>query len=283
MKKFHIKKNEPLFKHCTFRVGGSAKYFYEVENIDDIPDLVRWAYKQKLPFFIFSGGSNVLFKDSGFDGLVLKILSSRIKVGKTQIIAEAGARMAQVAKTAGENNLGGIEEFISIPGSVGGAVYGNAGCLGKEISSVLKNAWILKAGRVQKIKKNYFKFSYRYSCLKDTREILLKASFSVHKKCDKTRMKEVLAKRKEKQPWGLSAGSFFKNPVSGQTAGSLIEQCGLKGRVFGGAQISEKHANFILNSGSAKASDILALAKIAQDAVKEKFDVSLEPEVQVIG
>ncbi|MFA6528822.1 MAG: UDP-N-acetylmuramate dehydrogenase [Candidatus Gracilibacteria bacterium] len=276
-----IRKSEPLSKHCTFRVGGFAKYFYEVENTDDIPDLVKWAYKEKIPFFIFSGGSNVLFKDIGFEGLVLKITASQITVGKTQITAEAGAKLAQVVKTACENNLGGIEEFISIPGSVGGAVRGNAGCFGKEISSVLKNAWILKAGRVQKVGKDYFHFAYRYSSLKDTHEILLKASFSVHKGCDKKRMKEVLAGRKGKQPWGLSAGSFFKNP--GQSAGALIEQCGLKGHVFGGAQISEKHANFIMNLGSAKASDILALAKMAQDAVKTKFDIDLQPEVQIVG
>src|SRR3989339_83619 len=242
----NIKKSESLSKHSTFRVGGEAKYFYECGNTKEIPDLIRWAYHNKLPFFVLGGGSNVIFPDKGFDGLVIKITASEIKVGKTQITAEAGAKLMQVAKIAGENDLGGIEEFISIPGSVGGAVRGNAGCFGKEISSVLRAAWILKAGRDQK------------------------------------RMKEVLALRKEKQPWGLSAGSFFKNP-NGASAGELIEKCGLKGKTFGGAQISEKHANFILNLGSAKASDILALAKMAQDAVKEKFDVDLEPEVQIVG
>src|SRR3989339_52048 len=278
----NIKKSESLSKHSTFRVGGEAKYFYECGNTKEIPDLIRWAYHNKLPFFVLGGGSNVIFPDKGFDGLVIKITASEIKVGKTQITAEAGAKLMQVAKIAGENDLGGIEEFISIPGSVGGAVRGNAGCFGKEISSVLRAAWILKAGRVQKVGKDYFNFSYRYSRLKDTHEVLLKAVFSIHKGCDQKRMKEVLALRKEKQPWGLSAGSFFKNP-NGASAGELIEKCGLKGKTFGGAQISEKHANFILNLGSAKASDILALAKMAQDAVKEKFDVDLEPEVQIVG
>ncbi len=280
-----IRENELLSNHSTFRVGGPAKYFYEVADFSELADLIEWARDEKLPYFILGGGSNVLFKDSGFDGLVIKISASDVHLEKDEIVCDSGAKIAQVARFACDNDRGGLEEFVTLPGTVGGAVYGNAGCFWNEISEVLVRAWVFKNGKVEEVDNAYFDFKYRRSNLKDTGDILLKVAFSTHKGCSRERMEDVMKIRQEKQPWGMTAGCFFKNPGSTPefSAGFLIDKCGLKGETFGGAKISTKHANFILNSGDATAADILALADIAKKAVKGQFNIELEPEVRVIG
>ena len=280
-----IQENEPLSNHSTFRVGGFAKYFYEVSDTDELPELIKWAKSKDIPYFILGGGSNVLFKDSGFPGLVIKIVACGIQHKGSEVIAEAGAKIAQVARFAAEHDLGGLEEFVTLPGTVGGAVSGNAGCFWNEISDVLSRAWILKNGDVLEVENDYFDFKYRWSCLKDADDVLLKVAFEVAEGCDKDRMQDVLEIRKERQPVGMTAGCFFKNPgaTPEMSAGYLIDKCGLKGEQVGGAQISTKHSNFILNTGDATANDILALADIAKKSVKGQFDIDLEPEIQVIG
>ena len=194
--------------------------------------------------------------------------------------------MAEVARFACANDFSGLEEFSSIPGTIGGAVYGNAGCFSKDIGSALLRAWILRDDKIVSVKNDYFDFKYRWSKLKNTHEVVLKVLLKTSAgSCDKSRMDEILKLRKEKQPWGLSAESFFKNPGSTPetSAGYLIEKCGLKGEKVGGAQISSKHANFIINMGSATSEDILDLADCAKKAVKKQFDIELEPEVRIIG
>ncbi len=285
MTNLEIRQNEPLSKHSTLGVGGPAKYFYEAQDVDSLKEIIDWSKSEAIPYFVMGGGSNVLFKDTGFDGLVIKIANRDIQIDGDLVIAGAGAPIARVAKFACDHDLGGIEEFISLPGTVGGAVYGNAGCFWNEIADVLVEASILRDGEIVEVPNEYFEFKYRWSKLKDTHEILLGAVFQVSEGCDKNRMEEVLAIRKEKQPWGQTAGCFFKN--AGETpelaAGYLIDKCGLKGTVHGGAKISVKHANFILNTGDATASDILELADIAKKAVKGQFNIDLEPEIQIIG
>lgn len=280
-----LKENESMAQHSTFRAGGNAKFFYELDNLDEIPSVIKWATDNKTPYLVLGGGSNVLFMDSGYDGLVIKITANQIKIDESEIIADAGARIALVSKFAEKNDLGGVEEFISLPGTVGGAIYGNAGCFWKEISDVLTRGWIFRDGEIVEVPNEYFDFKYRWSKLKDTQEVLLKAAFAVEKGCFPERMKEVMEKRQEKQPWGMTAGSFFKNPgpTPEMSAGYLIDKCGLKGEMVGGAEISSKHANFILNTGTATATDILELADIAKKAVKGQFNIELKPEVQIIG
>lgn len=280
-----IRENEPLSNHSTFRVGGPARFFYEISDLSELPDLIRWAQDKKLPHLILGGGSNVLFKDSGFDGLVIKIIADNIDLDGEEIVADAGAKIAQVARFACEHDRGGLEEFVTLPGTVGGAVYGNAGCFWNEISDVLTRAWVLKNGEAKEMDNAYFDFKYRRSSLKTTGDILLKVVFRTEAGCDKNRMEDVMKIRQEKQPWGLTAGCFFKNPGSTPefSAGFLIDKCGLKGETVGGAKISTKHANFILNTGDATATDILALADIAKKAVKGQFNIELEPEVRIIG
>ncbi|PIP66460.1 UDP-N-acetylenolpyruvoylglucosamine reductase [Candidatus Peregrinibacteria bacterium CG22_combo_CG10-13_8_21_14_all_44_10] len=281
----NIRKNEPLSKHSTFGVGGLAKYFFEASDIDDVPEIIAWVESQGMRYFVMGIGSNILFKDSGFDGLVVKITAKKISAEGDTVIADAGAPIAAVAKFACDNDRGGMEEFISLPGTVGGAVYGNAGCFWKEVSDVLTRGWVLKDGKLTEVDSDYFKFKYRWSALKDSHEILLKAAFRTEGGCEKSRMKDVLAVRREKQPWGKTAGCFFKNPGSTPelSAGFLIDKCGLKGKTVGGAKISMKHANFILNTGDATASDILELADMAKKAVKGQFNIDLDPEIQIIG
>ena len=268
-----IRENEPTSKHSTFRVGGCAKYFFEAGSAEDLEDALKWAKDQDLPHIVLGGGSNVLFQDSGFPGLIVKFLASEVHVEGDCVIADAGAKMSQVARH------GGLEEWAYLPGTVGGAVCGNAGCFGLEVKDVLTRAWILGKGEVGP---EYFDFQYRHSSLKDSGEILLKAAFKVQGDFDEKKIEKFSAEKQDKQPPGMSGGSFFKNP-EGQSAGELIDKCGLKGKTVGGAQISEKHANFILNTGNATASDILELADIAKKAVKEQFNIDLEEEIRIIG
>jgi len=285
MDQLQICKNEPLSKHSTFGVGGAAKFFFEASNLNALPKIIDWTKSHDIPYFVIGAGSNILFKDSGFDGLIVKITANEIELADDEIIADAGAAIARVARFACDNNLGGIEEFVSLPGTVGGAVYGNAGCFWNEISDVLTRAWLLRDGEIIEVNNEYFDFKYRWSKLKGTREILLKVAFGVSGRCDRDRMKDVLSIRSDKQPLGRTAGCFFKNPGSTPelAAGFLIDKCGLKGTIHGGAKISMKHANFIVNTGDATASDILELADIAKKAVKGQFNIALEPEIQIIG
>lgn len=277
-----IRENEPLKNHSTFRVGGPAKYFYKAKSTDDIPELVKWADEQAVPYFVFGGGSNLLFKDEGFPGLVIKVTARNIELKDEEVIAESGAKISQVAQVSCDQGFGGIEEFAYLPGTIGGAVYGNAGCFGKEVKDVLSRAWVFDGKEIKEVGPDYFAFEYRHSNLKGSDHLVLKVAFRLQKGCDKAKIGDILLKRREKQPPGMSGGSFFKNPGE-KSAGQLIDECGLKGKTVGGAQISDKHANFILNTGNATASDILKLAEMAKKAVKDRFDIDLEEEVQVIG
>lgn len=266
MNKDLLRENEALSKHSTFRVGGNAKYFYEAIDIFDLPELIKWAKDQDLPYVVIGVGSNILFKDEGFPGLIIKITANEVSFEGDNIIAEAGAKISSLAEF-------GLGAFSTLPGTVGGAVCGNAGYPDIEIKDVLVKAWILKDGKIVEVDPEYFEFGYRHSKLKDSDEILLKAAFLPHEGVEIDR---------SNQPAGMTAGSFFKNPP-GESAGRLIDQCGLKGKKVGGAQISDKHANFILNTGTATASDILELAEMAKKAVKGQFDIDLKEEVRIIG
>lgn len=281
-----IRKNEPLSRHSSFKVGGPADWFYELKKLEELPRLIKKARAQKIPYFVLGSGSNVLFSDEGFRGLVIKITAAQIEVKGNFLKAEAGAKMAEVIKKMGGFNLGGLEEFAGLPGTIGGAVAGNAGCFGKEIGSLVKKARIFRpekpAAAPFEVDQSYFDFGYRTSRLKKTGEILLEVTFELTRGSQKESQKkfqEFLKKRREKQPAGLSAGSFFKNPPGPHSAGYLIEQAGGKGLRIGDAQVSEKHTNFILNKGKATARDILTLAAKVKEKVNQKFGIELEEEV----
>jgi len=276
-----ISQNVSLKKYSTFKIGGPAKFFAEPKSIAEIRDLLMFCKKGNEKFFILGNGSNVLFSDNGYDGLV-------IKIGKN---LEAGKSLHDVIQSAANKGLGGIEKLEGIPGTVGGAIFMNAGAHGQQISDCVKSvvSVTIYGGIVTRTNEEC-KFSYRNSVFRMLDEIIISAEFDftpMPKEIISKNRKEVLTWRREKQPLKYpNAGSVFKNPTSNLpladshlSAGYLIDSCGLKGCRVGDAQVSELHANFIVNRGGATASDVKALMdKIVQE-VKKKHGIVLEPEI----
>jgi len=307
-----VRFSEVLANHCTFRIGGPADAFIEIKKLEtrsreNLTSLFKFLNKSKIPFFVLGGGSNVLFNDKGFRGVVIKITANEILIKSDQqnwLEASSGVNLQFLTKQANEKGFQNLLQFAGIPGTLGGAVRGNAGANGIEIKDVLVSAKILntKTGAIKTFTNKQLKFTYRNSYIKKNPHlIVLSAKLKLQKfsKKEAEEKCELIAKlsnrRKETQPWGLSAGSFFKNPnpsnhptlTSDQfKAGYLIDQCGLKGTRIGGAIISEKHANFFQNLNDplnpATQKDILALATKARKAVYKKFKIRLEEEVQIV-
>jgi len=281
-----LKKNVSLASYTTFGIGGPAQLFYEAKTNKEITKAIKTVRKLKIPCFILGGGSNTLIADSGFPGLVTKIESQKIKVKNNTISAEAGVPLSKLVKVAQKYSLSGLECCVGIPGTVGGAVVGNAGAKDQWISQSIKSITILnKNGKIISFKKDYCQFGYRNSFFKkDPSKIILKTIFKLKKenpKIIKEKTRQFLEARSN-QPKEKSAGSIFKNPAN-DSAGRLIDATGLRGKKVGNAQISPQHANFIINLNKAKAGDVLALIKLAQNSVKEKFGVKLELEIKLIG
>lgn len=282
--------NEDLRNHCTMQVGGKADYFYVLKNSKELPILIKFARENKIPYLLIGKGSNILFSDKGFRGLVIKNEIAEIKFTKNKVTADSGVVMSTLVQETVKNGFSPLEKWAGLPGTVGAAVYGNAGCNGLEAKDILFSAKIFnpKTGKTKVVTNKYFQFKYRHSILKKTGEVVLQATFSLQKsKLSPQEQKSIIAEvhqnRIKKQPFGLSSGSFFKNPSPEKPAGMLIDQVGLKGKTIGLAQISPKHANFLLNLGGAKSADILKLAKLAQGLVKAKFGITLSPEVQLLS
>ncbi len=281
-----LQKDVPLNKYCTYRTGGPARFFAPVTRWEEMLAVREFARKNRLPFLMLGGGSNVLFADEGFPGVVVQNRMGQIHIQNEVVTAEGGVNLMKLLLLCAENNLGGLGGLANVPGTVGGAVYGNAGIPDLWIGDVLVSALILPEGGQQpvEVKPEYFNFSYRTSTLKRTKDIVLAATLrfkSVPKAAARFEIEQYIKNRALKQPAGSSCGSFFKNPGAFPSAGWLIEQAGCKGLTVGGAQVSPKHANFLMNTGAATTADILNLAKEVHRRVKAKFDVSMEPEVQI--
>lgn len=283
-----IRKNVALKEFCTYRTGGPARYFAEAQNWQTFWGLREFATKENIPYVILGGGSNVLIADEGFPGLVIRNRMDKIYFhGQGIVTAESGVFLMKLILAAGEYNLGGITGLANVPGSVGGAVYGNAGIPDIWIGDVMMHATILPSGQNQPIlvTPDYFQFGYRESKIKQTKDIILSATLKLQpmpKALIKKELDDYIKERARKQPAGPSCGSFFKNPKTFPSAGWLIEQSGCKGMQVGGAKVSEKHANFFMNQGQATSTDILNLALKVHGIVKQKFGIELEPEVQII-
>lgn len=282
-----IRQDEPLKNHCTMRVGGPADLFYELYNIEELPDLVAMVEENAIAYKVIGRGTNMLFTDKGFRGLIIKNLSNQLSINGTRITADSGVLLAQVVRLSVENNLTGLEPLYGLPGSVGAAIWGNAGIPGTELSMFIHKITIFNAADgLREIGKSDIAFSYRKSSLQGSRDLVMRVEIDLpigKKDESKEHMKQIDIIRRGKQPIGYSAGSFFKNPSKEKAAGYLIDQAGLKGARVGDAQISEKHGNFFMNMGNATASEILELANIATKSVKEKFGIELEMEVKVVG
>lgn len=285
-----IKANESMKNHTTFRVGGEADYLVIPYDVNDVIALCRFTQKNSIPFTVIGNGSNLLVKDGGIRGIVLKISNvlNEIKVNNTEIEVGAGLRLTKLAKIAMENSLSGIEWANGIPGTVGGAVAMNAGAYGGEMSNVIvETTYLSEDGEIKTLTNEEQKFEYRHTVFTDEIKGII-ISVKIHlQKADREKIAEKMAdyleKRKEKQPLEFpSAGSTFKRPKD-NFAGKLIEDAGLKGYTIGGACISDKHAGFVLNKENATAQEILDLIESVKSKVKELSGVELEEEVKIIG
>ena len=280
--------NSPMSRQTTFKAGGNADIITFPTNVNALINVLKTAQAASIPYIILGNGSNILVSDDGIRGIVIKMtaLSSNIEVNDTTISCSAGTPLSKLCTTALDNGLTGLEFAYGIPGSVGGAVYMNAGAYDGEIKDVLTSVNHINPDFCEEtFSADKLKLSYRSSFYsKNNNYIITKATFELkhgNKTEIKAKMDELMARRKDKQPLDFpSAGSTFKRP-KGYFAGALIEQCGLKGYTIGGAQVSEKHAGFVINKNGT-ASDILALINYIKTTVKEKTGVDLEPEVKII-
>lgn len=285
-----------LKNYTTFKIGGPAEYFCIVKNKDDLIGAVSFAKKTKLPYFILGGGSNLLVSDKGFNGLVIKIENCELKIpachqaGKIcAVTAGAGVSLAKLLSATANAGLSGLEWSAGIPGAtVGGAVRGNAGAFETEMKDLVRKveAFDVKNHKIKIFSNKDCRFGYRGSIFKKNPDLII---FSVelelkksNKKKVREKIKEIFGYRTAKHPKFPSAGSIFKN-LENIRARDLIGRAGLKGKRIGGAQISEQHANFIVNTDGAKAKDVLALIDLAKKEVKNKFGINLEEEVHYLS
>lgn len=290
--------NEPMKNHTTFRIGGEAACYVKIENAEQLSAV--WKCLQGLrvpdseqasptfPVLVLGNGSNLLVSDEGFPGVVLEICDkmNAIRVEGEQLIVQAGALMSKIARVAYENGLTGFEFAAGIPGTIGGGVVMNAGAYGGELKQVITSVKVLnEQGDILELSNEQMEFGYRTSLIKKRPLIVVEVTLQLKagKKEDILALMEDLAfRRRDKQPLEYpSAGSTFKRP-QGYFAGELIMKAGLRGYRVGGAQVSEKHCGFVINTGGATAQDVLQLMEHVQQTVQETFGVSLEPEVIVV-
>ncbi len=278
--------DEPMSRHTSFRIGGKAKYVVIPQDEQALLDILQLFKEETFPFLIIGNGSNVLFADEGFDGAVIQLtdgLTQMRFVEDNLIYCEAGVILARLAMLALENSLTGLEFAHGIPGSVGGAVFMNAGAYGGEMKDCIARVRHLTPdGDILETDAKDLFFTYRHTSFTENGHLILGAYFRLEngdKAAIRARMDELIQKRRTSQPLEMpSAGSTFKRPPVGYAA-AHIDECGLKGRSVGGAQVSTKHAGFVVNTGGATAQDVKDLMKVIQNTVKTEHDVLLEPEV----
>lgn len=281
--------DEPMSAHTTFRIGGPADFLALPATAGEVSAILTLANEYNVPVTVLGNGSNVLVLDNGIRGLVVKFeeyMGYIRHIGNT-VYAGAGALLGDVSRYAAAQGMTGMEFAVGIPGSVGGAVFMNAGAYDGEMTCVVSAvSAVCPDGSLQRFKHDEINFGYRHSVFQDNKCIICEVELALNQGAPPDingKMDEYTDRRESKQPIEMpSAGSTFKRPP-GYFAGTLIEQTGLKGLKIGGAQVSEKHAGFIINAGGATAQDVLALIKEVQRRVKEKFEVELHPEVRVIG
>ncbi len=291
--------NEPMARHTSFQVGGPADAFAVPGNLGVLTELIRELGQRNVKFLIIGHGTNLLVKDNGFRGVIIVLrggLNHIIEYSKDGIVgAMAGAPLSRLCRFAIKNGLSGINFALGIPGTVGGGIVTNAGTRLGSIGDILnKVKVILPDGEIRTINREKLRFSYRQLLWENdsagntvSAPVIVSGSFTLTPDDPEKIRKEarsIVMWRKERQPsWLPSAGCFFKNPDSEKTAGQLIDLAGLKGKSLGGAEISSRHANFIINRKNASAADILALMIMIQETIWKKFNIILEPEVRIIG
>lgn len=285
-----IKENEPLANHTSMKIGGPADIFIEPSSIDNLKRALEVIQDSNIKWTVIGRGSNLLVSDKGIEGAVIKLGSglNELEVEGTRVTAGGGLSLVNFAMTISRKGLSGLEFAGGIPGSIGGAVYMNAGAHGSDVSQILEKAYVLfEDGSLEWLSNEEMKFSYRTSVLQKERPGIVVAAVFQLKEGNKDEIVAELQKnkdyRKETQPYNYpSCGSVFRNPLPNY-AGNLVEKSGLKGHRIGGAQISELHGNFIVNTGNAKAEDVLGLIQHVKDTVFDLHGVKMETEVEIIG
>ena len=281
--------DEPMKRHITFRIGGPADFFLLPSTVDEVRGILEICREEELPYFILGNGSNLLVSDKGYRGVIIQLYRnfSNISVEGNEICASSGALLSQIAAAARNASLTGFEFAGGIPGTLGGAVFMNAGAYGGELKDVLKEAVVMtEQGEILTLPVEKLDMGYRTSRIKKAGYLVLEARLVLEQgDMDKIRdiTKDLTEKRVSKQPLEYpSAGSTFKRP-EGYFAGKLIMDAGLRGYQVGDAQVSEKHCGFVINKGNATAADVLTLIENVREKVQEQFGVTLEPEVKFLG
>lgn len=278
--------NEKMSKHTSFKVGGIADFFVIANDVKELICILKLAKELKIKTYILGNGTNIVVKDEGFRGIIIKLNFKNLKIEDDKIIAGAGVSVALLSEYAYRSQIKGYEFISGIPGTVGGAVKMNAGAYGSEIKDVLiSTTYLDEKYNIKEIKNNEHDFSYRKSIFENKKWIILESTFKVekgNKEEIKQKRQEIATVRQEKQPLDMpNAGSIFKRGDDFLPA-KLIDEAGLKGYTIGGAQISKKHAGFIVNTGNASAQNIIDLIKHIQTTIKDKFDKDIELEVIII-
>lgn len=284
-----IEKDISLSTLTTYKTGGIAKLVVYPNNINNLKQLLKLIHKHNIKYFILGKGSNTLFSDKEFNGVIIKLDKlNNFEIKETEIYVESGMILSKLVQVSIKNELTGLEFAIGIPGTIGGAIYMNAGAYGSKMSNIVKSVIILDEKlQIEEIPLEKLKFDYRYSIFQANKNLIcvaanIKLEHGNHDEIA-SKIKENLLKRKNSQPLEYpSAGSVFRNP-EGNYAGKIIEELGLKGKNIGGAEISTKHANFIINKNNASSSDILNLIKLVQKEVKDKYKIDLKLEQQLVN
>lgn len=287
-----LKRNVNLSDYNTYKIGGNADYFIEADSPELLIEALKYSRSKEIPYFILGGGSNILFSDKGFRGIVIRNVCRNYTFDDIYVSAESGILMSELLCAAKNRGLGGIEFVSGIPGTLGGAVAGNAGAYGKSMSQIISEARIINSNLEEiTVDCDYFEFAYRFSRLKTNRDVLVSARLKLEKKNQEVieaEINRIIEDRKDKHPYDMgSCGCFFKNVVTSDStkisAGKMLDEIGAKNISYGKAIVYEKHANFLLNSGGAKAQDILGLAEILKKKVYDRFNIHLEEEVRIIN
>lgn len=286
----HVQVNIPLSAYTTYGVGGPAKYFLIARTKSELLHALQEAKREHIPTFVFGGGSDILVSDAGFPGLVIKMELRDVQFSGTAVRAEAGVKLSYLITECLRHELSGLEYAIGVPATVGGAVWANLGARGSEIKQAVSQVHVIDPAQAMKelfLTNQECQFSYRESIFKHKPYIILEATFTlqtVPKAEVQARLSELAKLRTQEQDLGSkTAGCAFRNPKDAKPAGQLIEEAGLKGFLLGGAKVSEKHANFIVNTGNATADEIVQLISYIKQQVRDKFGVQLQEEVDYVG
>ncbi|OGH66381.1 MAG: UDP-N-acetylenolpyruvoylglucosamine reductase [Candidatus Magasanikbacteria bacterium RIFCSPHIGHO2_02_FULL_47_14] len=300
-----VKVNEPLAKHTTFKIGGPADFFVTVSTTADLVELLKFLDAEGMAYFILGGGSNMLVRDQGFQGVVVNIQTDQINISDTDVVADAGVVTVHLAQETVKAGLNGFEWGVGVPGTIGGAVRGNAGAMGGEMKDVISSVDVYRDGEVVTFSYDDCEFDYRHSIFKNQPGVVLRAHLRLKKTEDiagKKKMIEFLQYRNKTQPQGFaSTGCIFKNVefVPGKqqfafdvpeefikkgkiSAGWLVEKAGMKGAQVGQAQVSPVHGNFVVNLGGASAHDVLTLVEQIKEKVYDTSGIELHEEIQII-